>query len=1214
MLRAVFQFEFAYQVRRPWPWLFVAVLLVVNFLMTRDSALSAMMYENFYINSPFAIAKTTVMGTIIWMLLAAPVAGEAGARDVATRMYPLIYTARATRMHYLGGRFLAAFLVNALILALGHLGIVIGVYAPGVAGQIVGPPRPDGYINTYAFIALPTAFVATALQFWFAVRSGRAMASYAGSMLLIFSGFFVAALLMFSYSFGALLDPVGIRYVIEDIARMWTPIERNTRAIRLEGIILQNRLIWTAVGASALAICYWTFQFAHRAEGTRRGVLPWRRAKGPEAQAMAAEAIKARSNLPAAIAAARVRAQPSVGAAAELRQTLEIALESFRVIAKSWGGRVLLVAIPLMMIPVLVDQMEAAGAKLMPTTPQVLREMTASLSNELSRWVIIPLITIFFAGELVWREREAGMGEFNDAMPGSEWPRFGGKFLGLSAVLALFLVNLMLSGMVAQVAMEYRDFEIGLYLKVLLGLQLPEYVLFALLALVIHVVVDEKYIGHLVAVMAYVFIAALAGMLGIEHPLLVYGASPGWTYTPLTGFGSHMTAWIWFKLYWAAWALLLAVVGRLLWSRGKERGYRFRMQWAARRFTRPTASVAALAIALIVSLGGFNFYNTNVLNRYRTAGEEVAQRAEYERRYGKYEHSAQPEMTATKLNVEIYPARRALDVTGTYRLRNNTSVSIDTVHVAIALGNVTTKAITFDRSATLAVDDAELGYRIYTLAEPLKPGDSLQLNFEVHTEPRGFIAGGIDGAVTAKGTAFKNGWLPAIGYQQSRALTNANDRQEQGLEARPLIASLYDAEGREPPVRGGGIAFEAIVGTDENQVGVAPGALRKTWNERGRRYFQYVTDAPIGSEWAFFSADYSVHEAEWKPAESASKTVAIRIYHARDHTAHIDRLLRSARASLDYYSSQFGAYPYGHLTFVEHPGAPGHGLHAEASMVSHGEGFSFWIPKEEQGLDFPYAVIAHEMGHQWTLPYAFVEGAPFMSEGLAWYSAMQVVKSSRGEAEFRSLMSTMRQPEPYPPIRRGEPLLRALDPYLSYRRGPFAMYALSEYAGAAAVNGAIRRLVAQSELPGARRVTTLDLYRELGASVPDSLKPLLHDLFEVNAYWLLHTGRATAKKTADGKWQVTMDINVRKMMYDSAGVETELPMDEWVEVGVFGTPVSGGDEQSRPLYLQKHRIHTGAQSITVTVGDVPDQAGVDPRRLLIEGPKESGNKLVKVGM
>jgi hypothetical protein len=66
---------------------------------------------------------------------------------------------------------------------------------------------------------------------------------------------------------------------------------------------------------------------------------------------------------------------------------------------------------------------------------------------------------------------------------------------------------------------------------------------------------------------------------------------------------------------------------------------------------------------------------------------------------------------------------------------------------------------------------------------------------------------------------------------------------------------------------------------------------------------------------------------------------------------------------------------------------------------------------------------------------------------------------------------------------------------------------------------------------------------------------------------------------------------------DSAGVETEVPMDEWVELGVFAAAEQGG-ELSAPLYLQRHRVRSGPQPIAVTVTREPDLAGIDPFHLL----------------
>lgn len=1204
-LWAICRFELAYQVRRVWPWLICAVLLVFAFLMTRDGSLAEALLDDFFVNSPFAIAKTTVMGSLLWLLVAATIAGDVAARDVAMGMYPLIYTAPINKAAYLGGRFLAAFVLNALILLAVQAGILLAIYAPGVDGALIGPFRPAAYLTAYGFLALPNAFVATALQFALAVRSGRPMASYLGSVLLFFMAYVVGLFLLFQgrQDLASLLDPIGVHFILSDLSFLWTTIEKSWRLIELEGTVLTNRLLWLSSALGILAVTYLRFRFAHRTERSpfaalrslRRGW--WERSSDSGVTA------------PTPIVFSQVPL--TFGFAIHVRQTLAIAWTSFRVLATSWAGLALLVAIPSLTVLVVLDQMELNGVPLVPTTVYVINELTAPLSAELSRWVIIPLLLVFFAGELVWRERDAGLGEIADAMPGSEWVPFLGKLLGLALVLVLFMAFLTMAGMLAQVILGYQDFAIGLYLNILFGLQLPEYLLFAVLALVVHVLMDQKYIGHLVAICAYVFIA-LASLFGIEHNLLIYGASPPWSYTEMRGFGPSLGPWLWFKLYWTAWALLLTVAARLLWARGKERSLRVRLQLARHRFTRLTTWTATVAVGLIFTVGGFIFYNTNVLNNYLTAADQRARAAAYERRYGQYAGSPQPQLADIRLQVEIYPERRAVAIRGTYQLVNRSAVAIELIHVATPAG-IKTEAVTFDRSATSVVEDDELGHRIYALTNPLLPGDLLRLDFQVHIEPHGFRESGVDDAVVANGSYFTNSWLPAIGYQPTRELTNASDRRAHGLAPRPLIASLYDVEA--PNDRDGGITFDAVVGTDADQVAVAPGALRRRWTEGGRRYFHYATALPIGNEYAFFSANYARYEAQWNPAHPgdtrAGQAVTIQIFHHPAHTRNLDRILRSVRASLDYYSEHFGPYRYSYLSVVERPGN-GTGMHADASMITHAEGFALWgLTADPAALDLPFAVVAHEMAHQWTVPYAVVEGAPVMSESLAWYYAMQVVRESGGDAQLRRLLHFMRQPYPYPPIRRGEPLLRGLDPYMSYRKGPFALRALSVYVGEDRVNGALRRLLETHRPEAAPLATTLDLYRELQAVTPAPFQYLLHDLFEVNTFWELATEGATVTQTEDGNWQVTLDVQAHKVVVDEAGVETAAPMDEWVQIGVFAS-AEAGDELGEPLYMQMHRIRTGAQTITVTVPRQPVLAGIDPYHLLDVSELENDDNIEQV--
>jgi hypothetical protein len=223
-----------------------------------------------------------------------------------------------------------------------------------------------------------------------------------------------------------------------------------------------------------------------------------------------------------------------------------------------------------------------------------------------------------------------------------------------------------------------------------------------------------------------------------------------------------------------------------------------------------------------------------------------------------------------------------------------------------------------------------------------------------------------------------------------------------------------------------------------------------------------------------------------------------------------------------------------------------------------------------------------------------VEGAPVMSESLAWYYGIKLVANSKGKDHLQRLLSFMRQPYPYPPIRRGEPLLRGLDPYLSYRRGPFALYAISKYIGDQKVNNALKTLL-EKHLPDTTELaTTLDLYEELRQATPDSLHYLLHDLFEVNTYWELEVENARVTGA-----NLEIDVKVNKIVYDTAGVESNVPVNDWIEIGVY--------DQKEQIYLQKHHIVNQKETIRLNLPNAM-RVAIDPNNLLIE-PERNDNSI-----
>ncbi|MPY90582.1 MAG: hypothetical protein GEU99_22005 [Luteitalea sp.] len=1046
----IVRFELIYQFRRRSTWFIFALFLFPLIGVTNDDLIDARNREILF-HAPLFIAKSSVLMSVIALLVLAGVAGDAATRDVRTRMEPLMHAAPIGRAAYIGGRFFGAFAMAAILLVVVPLvHMLLPLFHPDLGAETLGPFRTAAYLQAYFLLIVPNAFAATALMFALATLVRHTLGSYVGAAL-VFAGVqfnidFVAETLG-RWDLAELLDSTGL-IALEVMARTWSPVELNERLIGSEGALLWNRLLWLAIAFAVLVLTYRRFHFGGNADAVRwwqRGRL---RVAGPAGRRAAGagaggfEGAVTQRSAPVAVP----RVPRELGTAGRVRQTLAIARDSLREMATVWSW--LVVPFLLLRVAAILGELNTmgAGTPVLPTTGRVLGPFE---DTPPPIEILMLMLPVLLAGEVVWRERDANMQALADAAPVPDGVRFVGKLLGLWLMIVAFHGLLMLAGVVSQVVSGWYDFDFALYFQILFGLELVDPLVSGLLALSVHVLVNQKHVGHLVVLLLIVGLNGFAPLLGIEHPLLLYGSEPGWRHSPISGFGPFVGPVLWFELYWAAWTLLLALVARLFWVRGVERGMGERVRIARRRFTGQTVGAFTAVLGLILLVGGFIFYNTNILNAYHRTTEGPERQAEYERSYGRYEGTAQPELTATELNVEIYPDRREADVRGVHHLVNRTARPIDTIHVAVS-SQVETGGIELGRPARAALVDDDLGHRIYVLEEPLQPGDSLRLSWQVR------------------------------------------------------------------------------------------------------------------------------------------------------HDLNVQRMIRGMEASLEQFTERFGPYPYKVLRMVEYPAAGG-SLHAESSAIWYQELFSLFDPaRDPRRIDLPFAVTAHEVAHQWWGSQgARVEGLALLSESLAWYSAMGVIEQEYGTEHLGRFLGFMRRSYLTPRSRADVPLLRAADSFLAYRKGPFAMYALREYVGEERVDVALRRLRARYAVPEPPFATSLDLYRELQEVTPDSLQYLPGDLFERNTFWELETRQATALQTPGGEWQVSLDVVARKVVVDTVGAETDVPMDDLVEIGVFA-PAEAGEGRGKPLHLAMHRVRTGPQTITVTVPQRPARAGIDPRHLLID--------------
>ena len=446
-----------------------------------------------------------------------------------------------------------------------------------------------------------------------------------------------------------------------------------------------------------------------------------------------------------------------------------------------------------------------------------------------------------------------------------------------------------------------------------------------------------------------------------------------------------------------------------------------------------------------------------------------------------------------------------------------------------------------------------------------------------------------------------------------RELRDAGSRMTHGLPTRPLVPKLEDARERKGTPGDVGMQFETIVGTDDDQVAVAPGKLRRSWRENGRRYFHYASRAPLGVDVQFYSARYAVRRQHCHGVE-------VGIFHHAAHDNIVDAMARSACASLELYGRLYGPYAYESLHFVE-VSERGIGAHSEPSLVDYGDGFALLDPATADGgldaqietfartdADLVSAVTAHEVAHQWwggnRFRPAYVEGAGVLSESMATYSATQVMEASLGPAQLQAYLGMMRDQYQVPKSLAMPPLLRATDQFLNYRKGPLALHALAQYIGRDQVNLALRRLLDAHPRGNAALPTTLDLYRELQAVTPARYRGVLHDLFAANTYWELAASEAKASKLADGRWQLTLELSALKLIVDPTGAEREQPLDEWVEIGVYPGPAKKREDRQvilgTPMYLKMHRVTRATETITLELPREPGHVSVDPRALLVD--------------
>jgi hypothetical protein len=503
VLKDIVRFEWRYHTRQISFIAAAALFFLFGFAVTA----TGFGPDNVNINSPYSIAQSIGLLSLLSVFILANFCANAVVRDRETQMEEIVFTTSVGKLPFLVGRFTGSFLAAVTAFSTSVLGMVVARFMPWQDPDRLGAVHPTHYLWALLVIAVPNMLFAAVTLFALSTVTRSVLASYAGSVLLYVLYFVASALtnspLMASSVPGvdesawlaALLDPFALSAFFEQ-TRNWTPALRNTKLISLTGNFLLNRVLWIVVSLAILAVVYRLFSFRVVTSSKKRAVDL---ADDTPVTTTPYKPVEPHpSDWAAYLAASRIEIRTFLLTLPFLAMMLLWAgLAGFELMNDVTGGEYGSASYP------------AAGM------------LFGTLYRPLT--LLATILLIYASAEIVWRERTLRVSGILHATPASNIVFVASKCSVLAALIGVITGTGLLALIGIQLARGW-PIEPALMLAFAYYLAAP-LLLFALVAVVIQTLSPHKYLGMLIVLLVGV-IGQLGPVMSWAHPLLRIGWFP----------------------------------------------------------------------------------------------------------------------------------------------------------------------------------------------------------------------------------------------------------------------------------------------------------------------------------------------------------------------------------------------------------------------------------------------------------------------------------------------------------------------------------------------------------------------------------------------------------------------------------------------------------------------------------------------------------------
>jgi ABC-2 type transport system permease protein len=1218
MFATIFIHEIKTWFKKPLFYIYASVIFLLSLLLSA-TAVGVFDGDNVTVTSTIklnsAVGIYSLMGTFAYLvyLLIPSIIGSTIMRDFDNNMHNVLYSYPLTKLSYLSAKFSAGAIMTLLVILASLLGITLGFYLPGANDFLVGPFKIMNYLQPFLIYIIPNVLFYGAIVF--------AITAFARSINLGFMVILIMIIAQFAASSSMqsmddtywveLLEPTGDA-ATGKIIKYWTPQEMSTQLIPIEETLLYNRLIWTGIALLVLVWVYFAFSFSQSAS-----TFSFRKPK-PQ------RSIKQNFGTIQSVVMPTVKTD--FGLWSQLKTAWHIAASDIKYIVKGWPFIIIsTVAFAFSLLTMLITGQQF-GTDILPKTWVMLTFPKGIFST------FAYLLIYLYMGLIMDRSNQAHIKQMVDATPTKNWVMLSSKFVAILFMLLSLFVIVISSGIIIQVYNGFYEFELPLYLFDLYVINIWDFIPWILMSLFIHTLIKNKWVGLMVLLVLAIGVPILMGAIGIEQPQFIYNQGTGApSPSDMNGYGTNLSKYFTYRLYWILAGIALFALSILFYRRGMGAGFMERFAFAKAR-TSPTI-ITTIAVCLIgfIAIGSYMWKVNNIDNETMSGKDRELLQVNYEKELSAFNGVAQPRIVSVNTFMDIYPKKRNFKAGATYIMVNQTDVAIDTLHV-----NYTSRptVIEMDRTTEIVYDNEDYEYRMYQFDKALQPGDTLEFKFTTQNEPSTFFDN--NSPVLENGTFLTNAIFPSIGYNDQGEIINAQRRKRYDLAPKELLPHPAEPGATDNNYIGGNsdwIDFEATVSTSLDQIAISPGYLIKEWEKDGRRYFHYKMDNKMLNFYNFMSGKYAVLKDD-------HKGVNLEIYYHPAHDYNIDRMMQALKDGLDYYNENYTPYQHRQARIIEFPRSGGGYAQAFPNTIPFSEAIGFIADVDDDdkdAVDYPFAVTAHELAHQWWAHQvigAKAKGMTLLSESLSEYSSLKVLEKTYDKQRMRKFLKEAlngyllgRTGDSY-----GErPLMfNENQQYIHYQKGSLVLYAISDYIGEDKFNAVVKRFAEKYQFKAAPYPTSIEFVEDIRAVTPDSLQYLITDMFETITLYDNKINSAKYEKLENNAYKVNIEAMISKYRSTDKGKSVytnkagdsitykaekarketvSLPLKDYVEIGVFGE-IDEKTGEREVLYLEKRKIESIFNNFSIIVDKKPLEVGVDPYYKLIDRLSDDNRQVV----